>query len=31
MADWGKKDGKRAGQKTGGKGRNQTPNCRHPR
>ena len=30
MANWGRKDGKRTGQKTGGKRRNQTPNCRHP-
>ena len=31
MADRGGKDGKRTGQKTGGKRQNRTSNCRHQR
>ena len=27
---YGKKDGSQQGQKSGGRGRNQTNNCRHP-
>jgi len=27
---FGKKDGSRKGQQAGGRGRNQTSNCRHP-
>lgn len=27
---FGKKDGSQRGQKDGGRGRNQTDNCRHP-
>lgn len=27
---FGKKDGSRKGQEAGGRGRNQTDNCRHP-
>lgn len=27
---YGKKNGNQTGKKSGGRGRNQTPNCRHP-
>ena len=27
---FGKRDGRQLGQKSGGRGRNQTSNCRHP-
>ena len=28
--NYGQKDGSQRGRKEGGKGRNRTPNCRHP-
>ena len=28
---YGKKDGSRRGRRSGGRGRNQTDNCRHPK
>ena len=30
MPTYGRKDGSQTGRKTGGRGRNQTDNCRHP-
>ena len=31
MVRYGKKDGSKRGLKSGGKGRNKTDNCRHPK
>ena len=31
MAKYGKKDGSRTGFKSGGRGRNRTDTCRHPK
>lgn len=30
MTDRGKKNGNQTGRRSGGRGRNQTPICRHP-